>query len=629
MKENEGDVRRTGRNAGKRTAGARARLRIIATSDLHMNLVSHDYYADRPEPEVGLVRAASLIRAARDEADAVDALTVLVDNGDCLQGTPLGAAAAESDGPHPLMAAFAELGYDAIGLGNHDFNFGLDRLDRILVQAPCPVLCGNLRTLGAGSRWRESVVIEREVMVDGTHVPIRIGLFSVLPPQALLWDAEHLAGRAQTFDILDTAHRLVAELRGKGCDLVVALAHTGFAAGSARPGMENAAIPLAEAGGVDAMVAGHTHLVFPGPGHARLPGVDAETGHVHGIPCVQPGAAGTHIGLIDLDLVADRSGGWSITQSHSTLRAISPDTVEDGTITRLAAPLHARTRARMGEPVGESLCALHSYFSFIAPDRHLALVAQAQASALARMIADRPEADLPILSAVAPAKFGGRSGPRHFTDVPPGPLSRRHVADLHVFPNDLCGLVVTGAQLRDWLEMSASLYRTIPAESHDEPLVDSEFAGHNFDVIHGLDYEIDLAEVPRFTPDGEVARNGGNRIRALRCRGRTIAPEDRFVVAVNNYRANGGGNFHGIRDAQHIPVPPQPIQSLLSDFIADHTVQDPLQAMPAPWRFRPMPGTRVLFQTGPGALSHPGDAPAATVVSGPGPNGFITLSIAL
>ncbi|MEY8842649.1 bifunctional metallophosphatase/5'-nucleotidase, partial [Cribrihabitans sp. XS_ASV171] len=173
MPTHEGDARATGRIVSHCPLGQGAKLRLLATSDLHMHLVSHDYYADQPDPGVGLARTAGLIRWARRESE--DALCLLVDNGDSLQGTPLGALAAEADAPHPLMAAFDALGYDAIGLGNHDFNFGLDRLDRMLVQAPCPVLCANLHPLGTRPRWRDAVVLERAVMAGEKLWPIRIG----------------------------------------------------------------------------------------------------------------------------------------------------------------------------------------------------------------------------------------------------------------------------------------------------------------------------------------------------------------------------------------------------------------------------------------------------------------------
>ncbi len=627
MPTQEGDARETGRIVSYCPLGEGAKLRLLATSDLHMNLVSHDYYADRADPGIGLARAAGLIQAARNEA--AEALCLLVDNGDSLQGTPLGALAAEADAPHPLMAAFEALRYDAIGLGNHDFNFGLDRLDRILVQAPCPVLCANLHPLGTRPRWRDGVVLQREVMAGGKTWPIRIGMFSVLPPQALLWDAEHLAGRAETADILDTAARMTSELRARGCDLVIALAHTGLRAGPARPRMENAALPLAERGGIDAIVAGHTHLPFPDAAQAGLCGADPAMGHVHGVPCVQPGAAGSHVGVIDLDLVADGRGGWTIGGSRAHLRRTDPDMPEDPGITRLAAPLHARTRARMDEAVGHSACALHSYFSFLAPDRHLALVAHAQATALSRLMADRPEAGLPLLSAVAPCKFGGRSGPRHFTDVPPGPLSRRHIADLHVFPNDLCAVVVTGEELRDWLEMSASQFNVLVPGRDRQVLVNADFAGHNFDVIHGISYAIDLAAAPRFSAEGELIDPKARRVRNLRHGNLPVAPTDRFVVALNNYRANGGGNFRAPAGAERLPLSPVNIQNLLSEHVARHSIRDPLREMPGPWRFAPMPGTRALALTGPGALAHLEDLPGATVLRDQTAEGFVQLSIAL
>ncbi|MEX0318220.1 MAG: bifunctional 2',3'-cyclic-nucleotide 2'-phosphodiesterase/3'-nucleotidase [Ruegeria sp.] len=591
--------------------GTTARLRLLATSDLHMNLLSFDYYADRSEPTVGLTRTASLIRAARAEANASGTSTLLVDNGDSLQGTPLGEwAAEESDVSHPLMQTFDHLGYDAIGLGNHDFNFGLDALDRILTQAPCPVLCSNLLRLRGSTSWRAAAILTRTVAAGEETYQLRIGLFSVLPPQTMEWEAHVLEGQADASDILSAAEQAVHKLRGQGCDLIVALAHTGLDDGTARTNMENAAIPLAYLEGIDAVVAGHTHLLLPGVEHEGLRGVEARHGLVHGKPMVMPGASGSHLGVIDLTLAADGQGGWQITERRAELRPIFerdasgdaiPTTPEDPELTELLAPAHAATRARMGQPVGQIEHPLHSYFSFCAPDRGLALVAAAQAAALRPYLSGRSEAELPLLSATAPSKFGGRAGPRHYTQVPAGQISLRHVADLHVFPNELRARIVTGAQLRDWLEMSAVLFHQLTPGNHGTELVDRDRAGYNFDVLHGAEYKIDLSAPARFHPDGTLTDPAHHRIHDLRLNGTPVTDDQRFVVALNNYRAAGGGHFAALSGADKISIPSLRIQDILRDYLTGRLPSDPLENAPPSWRFSPLQETQAILRTGPGA----------------------------
>ncbi|MEM1007134.1 MAG: bifunctional 2',3'-cyclic-nucleotide 2'-phosphodiesterase/3'-nucleotidase, partial [Pseudomonadota bacterium] len=168
-----------------------------------MNLNGFDYYADTPDPTLGLSRTATLIRKAR--SDAGHDLVLLFDNGDSLQGTPVGDWAARTKRPHPMMLAFKALQYDAIALGNHDFGLGFATLDRVLAQAPGPVLCGNLKRLEGVAKWQSTAVLDRIVPIDGRKVPIRIGVLSVLPPQTIRWESHVLQGNAVAQDILSAA----------------------------------------------------------------------------------------------------------------------------------------------------------------------------------------------------------------------------------------------------------------------------------------------------------------------------------------------------------------------------------------------------------------------------------------
>ena len=621
--------------------GVRARLRLLATTDLHMHLTGHDYYADRPNPSVGLTRTASLIARARDEAARDGALTLLFDNGDMLQGTPLGDLVADrADRPHPLMRAFGHLRYDAVGLGNHDFNFGLKTLAAVLRQAPCPVLCSNMRRTGGNPPgFQPCAILDRIVRTGDGEWPVRIGVLSFLPPQTMTWDAHLLRDQVEVDDICASARRWLPDLQRAGCDLIVALAHTGLSHESARAGMENAVIPLAALGGIDAIVAGHTHLHLPGPDHAGMEHVDAGNGAVHGRPVVMPGSAGSHLGVIDLELQATPLGNWQVAGFECALRPIARRDArgraralvpEDPGLVALLAEDHGETRALMGHPVGFSDRPMHSYFTLIGQDRALALVGAAQAAALRPLLADTDAADLPLLSAAAPGKYGGRAGPEHFTDVPAGPLSLRHVADLHVFPNELRALVVTGAQLFDWLEMSAGIFHHIAPGSSGAQLIDANMPGHDFDVLFGLTYEIDLSVPARFHANGRLRSPASRRVGHVCFDEIPVTPDQRFVVALNSHRAGGGGNVAALAQAQPVPLPPMTIRAALRKYLDPGQPVDPLALAPSPWRFAPMPGASVTALTGPGAKAHLAElSDRAITADGLDECGFLRLNVPL
>ncbi|MDA7419793.1 5'-nucleotidase C-terminal domain-containing protein [Tritonibacter multivorans] len=624
------------RSAADAAAG---RLRVLATSDVHVHLQSFDYYSDNHNPTIGLTRTAKLIADARAEMDrdAAPGATLLVDNGDWMQGTPMGEVAVQGGSVvlragrvHPAVRAFDYLAYDAVGLGNHEFNFGLDVLRDVLTTAPCPVLCANIQLTQdtAPLPIAPHVVLERQISDNADLPPLRIGVFSVLPPQTATWDSAHLSGRATFLDMVEVARASIAALRDQGCDAVVALAHTGLGAEHAEPMMENALRPIAALPGLDAVVGGHTHLLLPDP-EGKAPALPA--------PTVMPGTAGSHLGVIDLSFAFDGTR-WQRQAAQTELRAICPaglppvDT--DLGLETLLEEDHQLTRAAMAEPVGQASQNLHSYFTFLAPDRALALAAEAQAAAVRQALAGTGWADLPLLSAMSPAKFGGRAGPRCFTDVPAGPLSLRHVADLYMYPNELRCLVVDGATLRDWLEMAAGYFRHATAGrtgQNSAPLLgDPLRAGHNFDSIFGIQYQIDPTAPARFGADGTLVASEAHRIRDLRYQGQPVSDDMRFAVAVNSYRADGGGNFLMLKSATPVELPPISVRDALQSYIQGQLPQDPLADLPYPWRFAKDLGVSALALTGPGARAHLDDLPAGVRLQEDlTPRGFLALELDL
>ena len=211
-------------------ANPRVSLRLMETSDLHVNVYPYDYYRDRPDDTVGLARTAGLIKAARAQARN----SILFDNGDIIQGNPLGDFMAYKKGlksgdTHPVIAAMNELGYAACTFGNHEFNYGLEFMDNALGAANFPSTCCNLLLPGGRARAEPWLVIEKTVTDNaGAEHRLRIGVIGFLPPQIMQWDRGHLEGRVMTTDITQAAEKYVPELRAQNVDLVVALCHSGI-----------------------------------------------------------------------------------------------------------------------------------------------------------------------------------------------------------------------------------------------------------------------------------------------------------------------------------------------------------------------------------------------------------------
>lgn len=590
---------------------ARAKLRILATSDLHACIYPYDYFVDREAHSVGLARAASCIAQLRQGAPNC----LLFDNGDFLQGNPLGDFAAKSSAEqgwrHPMVEAMRQLGYDAASLGNHEFDWGLPFLARALEGAGFPLLCANLQSAGTFSPfWAPYVILHRHLTLDGGgHAPIRIGVLGLLPPQVTKWNAHHLDGVVVSHDIVATALQVVPRMRAEGADLVIALAHTGIDPSADGSRQENAALALACVAGIDAIIAGHQHLRLPGKDFAGIAGVGADTGFVHGVPCVMPGFGGSEVGAIDLAMTYEGTR-WTVEAASAGLHPISrrgadgpiPLVQSDRAVLDAAAAAHENTLAYIRQPIGRTLAPLHSYFSVLKPTRALQLVSEAQLWHARRMIAGGPLDGRPLLCAASLFKAGGRGGPANYTDIPAGPLAIRNVSDLYSYPNELQIVDMSGDELAEWLEMSASIFSAVAADGIVRPLLLHGAAPYNFDVIDGLTYRIDLAMPARYDIDGKLAPGGARRIGALRYMDKTISPDRHFLVVTNSFRASGGGHFPGLGMDRVVASSHEANRDVLAAYIAERgTVECHERPI---WRFAETGGALVDFDTGPGAARH-------------------------
>ncbi|WP_138470069.1 bifunctional 2',3'-cyclic-nucleotide 2'-phosphodiesterase/3'-nucleotidase [Poseidonocella sp. HB161398] len=627
-----------------RAQSNQAHLRLMETTDIHVHVFPYDYYADKPVDTVGLARTASLIEDIRAEA----ANALLLDNGDFLQGNPMGDYVAYERGmgegqTHPVIDAFNTLGVDASTLGNHEFNYGLPFLEAALAGAACPVVSANVVTAKGATPAEDETLVPPYVILDhqvtdggGESHPVKVGVIGFVPPQILQWDRSHLEGKVETRDIVEAAEAWVPVMKAEGAEIVVALCHSGIGSAVHEPGMENAAVPLAAVEGIDVVMTGHNHLVFPGPDFEGFEAVDAAKGTIHGKPAVMAGFWGSHMGLVDL-LLERGEDGWHILEAEVEARPIylrGEDRKVTPTVESVPAVLeavedaHAATLAYVRRAVGKTDAPLYSYFALVADDPSVQIVSNAQAWYISQMMAGTEWEGLPILSAAAPFKAGGRGGPDYYTDVAAGDIAIKDVADLYLYPNTVRAVRIDGATVREWLERSAGMFNQVAPGGRDLPLLDPSFPSYNFDVMDGVSYRIDLSQPSKYGPKGELVAPEANRIRDLSFNGAPIDDSQEFIVATNNYRAGGGGSFPGAVPENVVFEAPDTNRDVIVRYIVEKGTVSP--EADGNWAFMPMPGSTVVFDTGPAGQQFAGKVAGVKIAPvGEAEGGFYRYRITL
>ena len=556
-------------------------LRILETTDLHSNMMDFDYYKDAPTEKFGLVRTASLINAARGEVKN----SVLVDNGDLIQGSPLGdymaAKGLKKGDIHPVYKALNTLDYAVGNLGNHEFNYGLDYLHMALAGAKFPYVNANIIDVKTQKPLFTPYLIKETSVVDQEGKPqtLKIGYIGFVPPQIMTWDKKNLEGKVTVNDITETARKYVPEMREKGADLVVVVAHSGLSADPYQAMAENSVYYLSEVKGVDAILFGHAHAVFPGKDFASIKGADIAKGTLNGVPAVMPGMWGDHLGVVDLVLNND-GGKWQVAQSKAEARPIYDLAAkkalvgEDKKIVEVLKHDHDATREFVSKPIGKSSDNMYSYLSLVQDDPTVQVVNMAQKAYVERFIQGDPDlAKLPVLSAAAPFKVGGRKNdPASYVEVEKGQLTFRNAADLYLYPNTLVVVKATGQEVKEWLECSAGQFNQIDVTStQPQSLINWDgFRTYNFDVIDGVDYQIDVSQPAKYDGECQIVNAQAERIKNLTFNGKPIDMKATFLVATNNYRAYGG-KFAGTGDSHIAFASPDENRSVLAAWIGEQS----------------------------------------------------------
>lgn len=609
-----------------------ANVRLIETTDVHANYVNYDYYQDQETNEFGLVKTAELIKQARQEAKN----SLLFDNGDLIQGTPLADYVAKVDvlqdgETHPAYKVMNLMKYDAGNIGNHEFNYGLDFLHTALAGADFPYVNSNVYVDDRDSNpdndknlFTPYVILDRTIVDEnGAEHPLKVGVIGFVPPQIMQWDKAHLEGKVVAKDIVESANKFVPEMKAAGADIVVAIPHSGI--GSVASGFmkEDATYDLSKVKGIDAILFGHTHSVFPSEEYADIPGVDIAKGTINGVAAVMPGFWGNHVGIVDLKL-EKKNGKWTVVDRQTEARPITdedgnPLVGRDESLFHAVQDDHEATLDYIRGPVGKTTAPINSYFSQVQDDPSIQIVNNAQIWYVEKHIQGTEYEGLPVLSAGAPFKAGTRGEVTYYTDIPAGTIAIKNVADLYLYPNTLSAVLLNGAQVKDWLEKSAGQFLQVdPAKSGEQPLVNMDYRSYNFDVIDGVEYQIDVSKPAKYDKDGNVVNKEG-RIVHLTFKGKPVKPDQKFIVATNNYRANGGGKFPGLDGTNVIIASPDESRQIIIDYIRERGTINP--SADGNWSFAPIKGqATITFETSPKGQKYlnklPGVAYMETLKSG-------------
>ncbi|MGB3245163.1 MAG: 5'-nucleotidase C-terminal domain-containing protein [Sulfitobacter sp.] len=576
----------------KRTAHAKgtAQLRLLATTDLHMQLIGFDYVNDCPTARHGLAGIASLIETARAEASTQNRGCLLFDNGDLLQGSALGHRLAQVPvgDDHPAAACLNQMEYDAIGVGNHDLDFGLPYLRDVAARLEAPVIATNLEGHDLAPLQKSALIKCVLPGTEGTQSRIiRVGVLSVLPMQTAIWNSDRLQDHACIDAATDCLRAAIPMLRARGADLIIVLAHMGITPeGSGTDAtLCETALTLAKLPGIDAMITGHTHRRFPGQDHAQGAGVHPDTGTLIQVPAIMPGHGGSDLGVLDLTLRQNDAGQWRVIGHVSGLRPNTPRTRCHPAVVAAATPAHDALRGHLSARIGATTQDLHSYFSLVAPSPIGALCAQAGWLTACDALTGTPDADMPLLVAATAHTAGGREGPHNYLNIPTGPVLRRHLAGLNPYSNQLWTVRITGKELLTRLEHGAAVFARLHSGAPLAPLLQQEIPAFNFETIYGVQYRID----PR--------QPVGSRISGLSYDGITVTPTDKLLLVTDQFRAAGGGGFERLGPERLVLRREEPGEAAFAHALAE-TAAPPWQGNGA-WQFAPCDGMRCEFSTSP------------------------------
>ncbi|MFE0640299.1 bifunctional metallophosphatase/5'-nucleotidase [Streptomyces sp. NPDC058877] len=535
---------------------------VMGTTDLHGNVFNWDYFTDKEfddkaHNDVGLAKISTLVNRVRAEKGRGN--TLLIDAGDTIQGTQLSYYYAKVDpitqagGPvHPMARAMNAIGYDAAALGNHEFNYGIPVLRKFEEQCDFPLLGAN--ALDAKSLRPAFPPYSMHRLRTPHGKDVRVAVLGLTNPGIAIWDKANVTGKMVFPGLEEQAAKWVPKLRSMGADVVVVSAHSGSSGtssyGDQLPYVENAAGLVAEqVPGIDAILVGHAHTEIP---EYRV--TNEETGRE--VVLSEPLKWGQRLTLFDFDLVRER-GRWVVEGVGA--RVLNSNAVEeDPEITGLLAEEHREVVAYVNQVIGTSTEAMTTVEAPWKDEPIIDLINVVQAETVREGLAGGAHAGLPVLSQASCFSRTAR--------IPAGEVTIKDAAGLYPFENTLEARLLTGAQLKDYLEYSAKYYVQTPAGVPVDTAKLTNADGtpdYNYDAVSGLTYEVD------------IAKPVGSRIVGLAFEGRPLDPAAQFALAVNNYRASGGGAFPHVANAPQLWADSNEIRNTIIQWVKAKGTVDP------------------------------------------------------
>ncbi|MFF3688555.1 bifunctional metallophosphatase/5'-nucleotidase [Streptomyces sp. NPDC002187] len=544
---------------------------VMGTTDLHGNVFNWDYFTDKEfddkaHNDVGLAKISTLVTQIRKEKGRRN--TLLIDAGDTIQGTQLSYYYAKVDpitakrGPvHPMAQAMNAIGYDAAALGNHEFNYGIPVLRKFEEQCDFPLLGAN--ALDAKTLRPAFAPYSMHRLCTPHGRDVKVAVLGLTNPGIAIWDKQNVSGKMVFPGLEEQAAKWVPKLRSMGADVVIVSAHSGSSGtssyGDQLPYVENAAGLVAEqVPGIDAILVGHAHTEI-----AEYFVTNKESGKQ--VVLSEPLKWGQRLTLFDFGLVWDK-GRWTVEKVGA--KVLNSNTVaEDEKITRLLSDEHRKVVAYVNQVIGTSTAAMSTVAAPWQDEPIIDLINHVQAETVKAALAGGQYAALPVLSQ---ASCFSRTA-----SIPAGQVTIRDAAGLYVFENTLEARLLTGAQLKDYLEFSARYFVQTPAGAPVDTAKLTNADGtpdYNYDAVSGLTYDID------------IARPAGSRIVDLSFGGEPIDPAAQFVLAVNNYRAAGGGNFPHVARAQQLWANSEEIRNTIINWVKAEGTVDPAQFASVGWK---------------------------------------------
>ncbi|MEU2260062.1 5'-nucleotidase C-terminal domain-containing protein [Streptomyces sp. NPDC019645] len=556
---------------GGRGREKRYSFTVMGTTDLHGNVFNWDYFTDREfddkaHNDVGLAKISTLVEQVREEKGRRN--TLLIDAGDTIQGTQLSYYYAKVDpitarrGPvHPMAQAMNAIGYDAAALGNHEFNYGIPVLRKFQEQCDFPLLGANALDARTLRPAFPPYSMHRLCTPHGRDV--RVAVLGLTNPGIAIWDKANVSGKMVFPGLEEQAAKWVPKLRSMGADVVIVSAHSGSSGtssyGDQLPYIENAAALVAEqVPGIDAILVGHAHTEI-----AEYTVTNKETGRP--VVLSEPLKWGQRLTLFDFDLVWER-GRWTVAKVGAKVLN-SNSVAEDPGITKLLGDEHAKVVAYVNQVIGTSTAAMATADAPWKDEPIIDLINHVQAETVKAALAGGQWAALPVLSQ---ASCFSRTAA-----IPAGQVTIRDAAGLYPFENTLEARLMTGAQLKDYLEYSARYYVQTPAGSPVDTAKLTNADGipdYNYDAVSGLTYEID------------IAKPAGSRIVNLAFDGTALDPAAQFVLAVNNYRASGGGAFPHVAKARQLWSNSDEIRNTIIQWVQAKGTVDPAAFASVGWK---------------------------------------------